>query len=56
MFLPGLAAVAGAGKWTAAGAGERKMDMAAGQVDAAGGLCSADFWTGGTGSGATDGS
>ena len=44
-FLPGQVAAVVAGKG--------KLDLAAGQVDTAGGLCSADFWIGETGSWAT---
>ena len=56
LFLPGQVAAVVAGKrktGLAVGAGKRKLGLAAGQVDTAGGLYSADFGIGETGSGAT---
>ena len=55
LFLPGQVAAVVAGRkktGLAVGAGKGKLDLAAGQVDTAGGLCSADFWIDETGSGA----
>ena len=56
LFLPGRAAAIVAGrkkKGLTVGGGERKLWLAAGQVDTGGWLCSADFFLGETGSGAT---